>query len=86
MLEVIDSIIAFERRSQDKRLIVVAPRFFASTPKSGWFTSGEEWQDTRIELSGRFRNIITDSDVSANGDLWIKDVITDFPVAVLTSE
>lgn len=80
-------LLAFERRHDEARLVVVVPRLVNPLMQGndGW-PLGEEWAATTLPVSGRFRDVITGAVVEAAKDLDVASVLTDFPLAVLLSE
>jgi (1->4)-alpha-D-glucan 1-alpha-D-glucosylmutase len=74
--------IAFERRSEAGRLLVVVPRL---SSRVGFPPIGEKWGDTALAAGGRWRNLFTGETVSGE-QLRLSEVLRQFPVAVLVPE
>jgi (1->4)-alpha-D-glucan 1-alpha-D-glucosylmutase len=83
-------LIAFERRLQDRRAVVVIPRFLTGLVEEGQQPLGEEiWQDTRLELDTdkgeEWRHALT-GEVSTGQRKWpLGQILMHFPVALLTN-
>lgn len=81
-------LIAFERRHDGQRLVVVCPRLVAPLMPGGddW-PLGEVWGDTAVplETGGRFRHVLTGETVEGEA-LRAADLFAHLPVAVLLAE
>lgn len=56
-----DHLIAFERRHEGERLLVIVPRHpLALTPDDALKTAPEPWQETRLAVSGSWRSLLDD--------------------------
>jgi len=68
-------------------LVCVVPRFpFRVTRGRARWPMGAVWEDARIShegLRGKFRNVLSQKELSADGSLPLAEVLADFPVAVL---
>jgi (1->4)-alpha-D-glucan 1-alpha-D-glucosylmutase len=85
-----DRVIAFERCLQDRRAVVVIPRFLAGLIEEGQQPLGEElWQDTRLELDaekgGEWQNALTGATLTGERKWPLGQILTHFPVALLTN-
>lgn len=81
-------IVAFTREVGDTQAIVVAPRFLTSLIKEGEYPLGEQvWHETRIlqdaNSSALWQNAITGQQIQGDETLWLKDILSQFPVALL---
>jgi (1->4)-alpha-D-glucan 1-alpha-D-glucosylmutase len=84
-------VVAFARDLGDMRAIVVIPRFLTSIVKEGEYPMGEQvWQETRIlqppGSSSIWVDAITGQEVQGNDTLWLKEILSHFPVALLFSK
>jgi (1->4)-alpha-D-glucan 1-alpha-D-glucosylmutase len=82
-------VIAFARRYEDRIALALAPRFFTVLIEpQGMPVGSEVWGDTAVVLPEdfpkRWRDEITGRDIHADHGLKVADVLTDFPVALLT--
>ena len=89
--ELTDYAIAFERRLGEQRVIAIAPRLTTALIKEGEFPLGESvWGETGIQLSesgqGSWRDWLTGDRIKTTNKLWLKDVLTQFPMALLVYE
>ncbi len=82
--------IAFARHHEGEQCVVVSGRLFASLGlEAGALPVGEAvWRDTTVVLAGdspsRYRDVLTGRAIDVrNGRLAVRDVLTDFPVALL---
>ncbi len=88
-----DHVVAFARRYKGQSLLVIVPRMnykLMSQGQGDHFPVGEDvWADTRLLLPAslqrlQWKNVLTHEAVKSSGDeMMMKDVFTDFPVAVL---
>jgi len=81
-------VIAFFRVQQDRRALVVVPRFLTSLVGPEQPPLGREvWHDTRIALPpaapSDWHNSITAEPLTAQGELFLGDILRKFPVAIL---
>jgi (1->4)-alpha-D-glucan 1-alpha-D-glucosylmutase len=98
MGEKADHVCAFARENEDARVIIIVPRFFTELiPDPDGFPSGKGvWGDTYILLPFarpglRYHNIFTDEhftseDSEGSAGLSLSQVISDFPVALLSCQ
>lgn len=83
-----EHIIAFARRSEEKWVITVVPRFLTSLIGEGQIPVGENvWGDTNIVLPENLQleNYFTNERLAADSNMFIKDILKIFPVALLQS-
>lgn len=85
------SLVAFERRHGEERLVSVVPRLVARRLEAGKFPLGSKfWADTDLKglAAGRWRDILTDRTMSVDdtGALAVGDILAVFPAAVLKLE
>ncbi len=83
-------VVAFAREHDDEHCIVVCGRLFASLGlDAGALPVGEPvWHETTVALpahhASRYRDVFTEREVAVHGEqLAVRDVLTDFPVALL---
>lgn len=85
-----DHICAFIRSDRQRRLIVIAPRWYArlTQDSSHWLSAEAVWGDARLKLPpGRYRNLLTGESINAGEDSTsISEALLNFPVAVLVNE
>ncbi len=84
-----DKIVAFSRNCGERTAIVIAPRLLTDLVKEGEYPVGEQvWQETRISVaSGHlWKNAITNQEIQSQDTLWMRDVLGDFPVALLINQ
>jgi (1->4)-alpha-D-glucan 1-alpha-D-glucosylmutase len=88
-----DHIVAFSRKWGDSTAIIIAPRLLSHLVKEGEYPLGEQvWHETRICLpSGSslvWQNAITQQEHQGEEEdtLWIRDVLSHFPVALLINQ
>ena len=86
-----DHVVAFARHWNDKIAIVIVPRLLTHLVPEGDYPLGEKvWQETRISLplsaATTWQNLITGQSVSGEDTLWIREVLTQFPVALLLGD
>jgi malto-oligosyltrehalose synthase/4-alpha-glucanotransferase len=84
-----DSLLAFARNNGDQWLITVVPLFPLTL--FGNRTYAEfDWKNTRVVLPETFplsvRNLLHKSELSHNGELYARDILKEFPVAILKPE
>lgn len=83
-----DHVIAFFRTLRDSRALVVAPRFLTSLVRPNEPPLGKAvWQDTRIDLPGGippgWHDAITGKTLTASGEVFVGDILSEFPTAIL---
>lgn len=81
-------IVAFTRDLGDTQALVIAPRFLTALVKEGEYPLGEQvWHETRIlqnpGSSVIWRDLISGQEIQGEETLWIKDIFTQFPAALL---
>jgi (1->4)-alpha-D-glucan 1-alpha-D-glucosylmutase len=86
-----EHVVAFARDLGDMRAIAVVPRFLTQVVKEGEYPVGEQvWQETRIlqppGSSSIWLDAITGQEVQGNDTLWLKEILSHFPVALLFSK
>ena len=85
-----EHVCAFARRAGGVEVLVVAPRWFARLTEGAVRPLGDVWVDTALEWEpGRdgFRDWFTGERHSpVDGRLQLREVLADFPVAVLVAE
>lgn len=79
--------LGFLRQSGREAILVITPRFLASKTSSGRSLGMDpDFTDAQIqipdELSGVWRNILTDKDMEFESTLSIKDLLGEFPIGV----
>ncbi|WP_263971661.1 malto-oligosyltrehalose synthase [Leptolyngbya ohadii] len=84
-------LVAFMRELSDTRMIVIAPRFPTAIIKEGEYPIGESvWHETRLlQPPGSttvWHDLITGREIDTEETIWIKETLTQFPVALLVSE
>ena len=86
-------VVAFARDLGESRAIAIVPRFLTSLSKEGEYPLGEQvWHETRITpppgSATVWQNVITGQEIQGEDTLWLKEVLSHFPVALLiqTSE
>ena len=84
-------VVAFARTLGEQQALVVAPRFPNSLVKDGEYPLGEAvWHETRVlPPTGsrlRWRDALTGRIVHGEEALWLREVLHDFPVALLINE
>jgi len=86
-----DHVVAFARDLGDVRAIAITPRFLTPVVKEGEYPMGEQvWHETRIlqppGSSSVWLDAITGQEVQGNDTLWLKEILSHFPVALLFSK
>jgi (1->4)-alpha-D-glucan 1-alpha-D-glucosylmutase len=81
-------VIAHARQYENKKVIVVVPRFACSLMRGEVaLPLGQAWKDWSLplpsELRGGYRNIFTGETMSVEGALPLAELFGSFPVAVL---
>ena len=84
-------VVAFTRELGERRALVVAPRFPSGLVNTGEYPLGEAvWHETRVlPPAGShlcWRNVLTGQIVYGEEALWLREVLHDFPVALLINE
>lgn len=84
-------VVAFARDLGDTRAIAIVPRFLTSLIKEGEFPLGEQvWHETRIVqppgTSSVWQDAITGQEIRGEDTLWLKEILTHFPVALLIGQ
>ncbi len=84
-------VIAFARELGERRALVVAPRFSTGLVKDGEYPLGEAvWHETRILPPAgsrlRWRDVLSGQLVQGEEALWLREVLAQFPVALLLNE
>ena len=86
-----DKIVAFSRKCGERTAIIIAPRLLTDLIKEGEYPLGEQvWQETRISVASGssfvWKNAITNQEIQSEDTLWMRDILSDFPVAVLINQ
>jgi (1->4)-alpha-D-glucan 1-alpha-D-glucosylmutase len=81
-------VVAFARNLGDTRVIAIAPRNLTPLIKEGELPLGEQvWHETRIVQppgsSSVWYEAITGQEIHSEDTLWLKEILTHFPVALL---
>jgi len=81
-------VISFFRAGRDRYALTVAPRFLTSLIRPGQPPAGRDvWRDTRIALpldaASDWHDAITGNVVTARGEVFLRDILSDFPVCLL---
>jgi (1->4)-alpha-D-glucan 1-alpha-D-glucosylmutase len=84
-------VVTFARELPDKRIIAIAPRFLTSLVKEGEYPLGEQvWHETRIVpppgSSDVWYDAITGQKVQGEDTLWLREILQQFPVALLVNQ
>lgn len=84
-------IVAFSREFDDKRAIIIVPRFLTSLVKEGEYPLGEQvWHETRIlqppGSSAALHDVISGQTIQGDETLWLKEILAHFPVALLVGK
>lgn len=84
------NIVCFARELNDRTAVILAPRLCASLVDDEEFPLGESvWHDTEIRFpdlpAGTLTDAFTGRNFQATESLFVGDVLSDFPVALLTS-
>lgn len=81
-----ESIIACARQWQGQTAVAIAPRFLTQRIQPGDYPIGEIWGDTTVKLpegDARWHNWTSDRALLGTGEVQIRDVLAEFPVALL---
>jgi len=86
-----DKIVAFSRKCGDRTAIIIAPRLLTDLIKEGEYPLGEQvWQETRISVASGssfvWKNAMTNQEIESEDTLWMRDILSDFPVAILINQ
>jgi (1->4)-alpha-D-glucan 1-alpha-D-glucosylmutase len=87
-----EHLVTFARQFQNNTVIAIAPRFFTSLIKEKELPLGENiWQETRVNLPANTLNcqwldIISGRVIKAENTLWLREVLQNFPVALLVKQ
>jgi (1->4)-alpha-D-glucan 1-alpha-D-glucosylmutase len=73
-----DHIVAFARRQGETSIVAVVPRFISLL--CGGRSGKPSWGDTRLRLTGRYRNVFTGQDQES---FSAAELFDQFPVAIL---
>ncbi len=84
-------VVGFSRELGEQKIIVIAPRLFASLVEKGEYPFGEQvWQETRIvppaDSTNVWQDVFTGKEVEGEDALWVRDILQDFPVAMLVNK
>jgi (1->4)-alpha-D-glucan 1-alpha-D-glucosylmutase len=83
-------VVAFTRELGETQMMVIAPRLLTTLVKEGEYPMGEQvWHETRIlQPPGAalvWQNALTGETIEGEDTLWLKEMLSQFPVAVLVS-
>lgn len=83
-------IVGFSRELGEQKVIVIAPRLFSYLVEMGEYPFGEQvWQETRIvppaDSTSLWQDVFTGKQVEGEDALWVRDILQDFPVALLVN-
>jgi len=83
-------VVAFERSLGNQRLIAIAPRLTTALVNEGEFPFGEQvWYETRIQphqdKDAMWQDLLTGDRIEVGDTLWLREVLTKFPVALLVN-
>ncbi|MEL6263211.1 MAG: malto-oligosyltrehalose synthase [Cyanobacteria bacterium J06626_6] len=86
-----ERVIAFERRLEGSRVVVIAPRFFTGLVASDALPIGTTvWGDTAVKLQldkqTIWKNWLTNSSVASDKGILVGEACASFPVAFLSTE
>jgi (1->4)-alpha-D-glucan 1-alpha-D-glucosylmutase len=84
-----EHVVAFTRSYGKERLLAVVPRHsLRKTRGERPFALGDVWGDDRLAVpcAGVYRNVFTGAAVHVAGDVPLREVFADFPVALLIRE
>jgi (1->4)-alpha-D-glucan 1-alpha-D-glucosylmutase len=86
-----ERLVAFARRRDEQRALVIAPRLIASIVEAGEMAVGEQvWGDARIEmpanLSGRWRNVFTGEALKGGKRVWVAEALRLLPLGLFVGE
>ncbi len=83
-----DNLLSFLREGEACRSLVIAPRFFTSLAPAGHKPLGKDaWYDTSISCPapGDWTEAFTGRRVAIGQNTLVGDILTDFPIALLTA-
>jgi (1->4)-alpha-D-glucan 1-alpha-D-glucosylmutase len=88
--ELQNHIIAFARRSGERTIVAIAPRFLTSLIKPGEYPLGEQvWANSQLQLPANspssWKNLISEQPIQTSGVLQIGEALKHFPVALLVA-
>jgi len=81
-----ERLVAFARKSGERRLIVIVPRLvLEATRAAGGFHLGKAWGGAKLLVpsSGSYRDLFTGTVLRVERSIRISDALADFPVSVL---
>jgi (1->4)-alpha-D-glucan 1-alpha-D-glucosylmutase len=84
-----DHVVAFSRAFETQRFLCCVPRLpYVLTDGQQQWPIGDAWGDAslRVPYSGTYRNLLTSARIENAGQLWLREVFADFPVALLLLE
>ncbi|MEO0374802.1 MAG: malto-oligosyltrehalose synthase, partial [Cyanobacteria bacterium P01_A01_bin.17] len=86
-----DHVVTFAREWSGECAIAIAPRLFTKLVEPGVLPLGERiWQETRITLPSGFNaswhDTISGRTIDGEDTLWLRDILAEFPVALLISQ
>jgi (1->4)-alpha-D-glucan 1-alpha-D-glucosylmutase len=88
-----NNIVAFKREYENKKIMVIASRFFGELIKDyNQVPAGEKvWQNTFVNLPAKdcglhFRDVFTNQTIVTEQKFHIKNILTKFPVALLVEQ
>ncbi|HVW30264.1 MAG TPA: glycogen debranching protein GlgX [Polyangiaceae bacterium] len=82
-------VVAFTRAFESCRLVCCVQRHsYVKTKGERPFALGDAWGDEALALPypGRYKNLFTGAVLAASGDILLRDVFADFPVALFIRE
>jgi (1->4)-alpha-D-glucan 1-alpha-D-glucosylmutase len=83
-------VVAFTRELGDMQMIAIAPRLLTPLVREGEYPIGEQvWRETRIlqppDADSVWHNAVTGQKIEGDDTLWMKEILSQFPVALLFS-
>jgi (1->4)-alpha-D-glucan 1-alpha-D-glucosylmutase len=82
-------VVAFTRGFEERRFICAVPRHsFLKTRGALPFAVGDVWADEALEVphAGRYKNLFTGAEHEISGNVALRELFSDFPVALLVRE
>jgi len=76
-----ENIVGIERRLGDTSVVCVVPRLSRTLAGPGQFPVGDCWEETAVELPGRYVNVLTGQ--AASGVRPMSELLSTLPVALL---